>query len=139
MVQYSGPNPNLDNSNIWQSLTCAGASKAVAIELDWSVEDRFEVDLLYANQQGFLPSVGTIWFNNARSSNAAGAATAQRVEVNIAGTTQNISLRAGREGYIPVLCPEPGKFTFTGEGNAARTQIIFISALLPGVITNAGT
>ena len=135
MAQYNGPNPNFENSNIWKSLTCDGAIKAVPIELDWSVQDVFNVNLLYASQQGFMPSVGTIWFNNNRTTNAAGAATASDVTVTIKGTNQAFSLEANREGYIPVLCPDPPEFTFEGQSNAARTQVIFLSALLPGVLT----
>lgn len=135
MSTYNGPNPNFENSNIWKSLTCDGAIKAVPVELDWSVQDTFELNLLYAQQQGFIPSVGTIWFNNNRDTNAAGSATASDVAGRIEGSTQEFTLQANKEGYIPVLCPDPAKFVFTGSSNAARTQVIFISALLPGVLT----
>lgn len=138
MATYNGPNPNFENSNIWESLTCDGAIKCVPLEMDWTLQDSFEVDLLRAQQQDFLPGLGTLWFNNARTTNAAGAATAQDVLVNVAGTNQALTLKADREGYVPVLAPTPARLTFTGQSNAARTQVILISALLPGAITNAG-
>ena len=136
MSNYQGPNPNFENSNVWQSLTCDGAIKAVPIELDWSLQDVFVCDLLYAQQQGFLPGLGTLWVNNNRAENAAGAATAANVRIRIDGTTQDMTVRAGSEGYYPVLAPTPPRLTFTGTANAARTQVIFISALLPGVVTS---
>jgi hypothetical protein len=134
MASYSGPNPNFQSVGVFENLTCDGAIKTVPLEFDWSVNDTFEVDPLYAQQQGYLPGLGTLYFYNGRTTNAAGGATASDVLLTVSGTNQLLALPADTAGYLPILGPTPVKLNFVGSSNAATTQVILISALMPGFV-----
>lgn len=134
MSTYSGPNPNFQSTGVFENLTCDGAIKTVPLEFDWSVTDTAKVDLLYAQQQGYLPGLGCLYFYNGRTTNAAGPATASDVLLTVSGTNQLLALPANTAGYLPILGPTPVTLNFVGSSNAATTQVIMISALMPGFV-----
>jgi len=134
MSTYGGPNSNFQSSNIWERLSCDGAIKAVPVVCDFALQDAFDFDLLYAQQQEFLPALGTIYFDNARITGANGPATASSVTVQFDGTDQRLVLAADTQGYLPVLSQRTPRFSVTGVSNSAPVQIIMLSVLLPGLI-----
>lgn len=82
--------------------------KAARINLDFSLDTNFSLDITSDQQRGFLSMVQTLFIDNVLSP----VPTA----VNINSSGQIIVAPAGSQGYYNVLCPNPTRLQFSSTG-----------------------
>lgn len=89
---------------------------AIPLHFDFTAAETYVVDLSTMLQRGTISGIQTLYFDNSVNN--------QRVLVTVQGSEQRISLRAGWQGYVPVLAPQPCVFDFTCEGSTTGEDVL---------------
>jgi hypothetical protein len=100
--------------------------KAIPLLLNFVTVASYSLDLTYIQESGQISMVQTLFID-------ASTATAALV-VTVNGTNQKIVAAAGTQGYYPVLCPNPPKFTFANTSGADVIPVFLINAPISGVV-----
>lgn len=100
--------------------------KCVPLSFDFTAQSSYAVDFMAIQQRGLIDSVQTLFIDN----NA--GTTALTVLIN--QSSQLIIAAPGTQGYYPVLCPNPMRFTFTCTGGTANTQVFALNVPIPSSV-----
>ena len=102
----------------------AEGPKAVPITLDFSLTTIYTLNLQNMQSRNFLSMVQSLYIDN--SGNTA------PIVVTFPGTQQNITLAAGRQMYVTVLCANPASMQFVSTGG-----VLVYVALLNFPVSNS--
>lgn len=98
--------------------------RSIRIRYDLVNQDDVIVDLNNAIEAKVISNVQTIYFDNADNPN--------NVTMQIEVTNQRLIFPAYSQGYIPVLCPNPPKFTLSSQGGIG--SITMLNVPMPAII-----
>lgn len=87
------------------------------------------IDLQNVQARKFIDFIQTIFVDNSLN--------LVPISINIAGTGQTITVGGQTQGYYPVLCPNPPKFTVSAQGASANINFEFLNVYLSQVWTSA--
>jgi hypothetical protein len=127
---------SFNNQNLYSFGTSNGnipkeGPRVIPVNLDFSAQATYNVDLTTAEANGLIKTVQSIFFDNSQN-----AAT---LTIICNGSGQHIVLPANSQGTLPILQKAPSQFTISCAGGALA-QILFTNMKLPAEIyltTNA--
>jgi hypothetical protein len=106
----------------------AEGPKCIPLNFDFTATNSFKVDLSSYTNLGKISMVQTIFVDASDS--------AVDLIVLSQGTGQQLKIKAGTQGYYPILIPNPIMLTLTCIGGPADLQVIFLNfPIQPGVWT----
>jgi hypothetical protein len=73
------------------------------------------IDLTQTFQSGAISQVQTMYFDNSKND--------VPVVVTIQGSSQTITMPIGAQGYVPILCPQPGVMQLDGTASTTGTAV----------------
>ena|SRR5690349_24724690 len=101
--------------------------KCLPLLLDFSTQGTIVVDFQQLQEGKFITMIQTLFVDL--------SLIGVDLSITIAGSGQKIMARAGKQGYYPVLCPNPSKLTFDcAIGTAPAIPVQIINSAMPGVV-----
>jgi hypothetical protein len=101
----------------------AEGPKCIPITLDFTVQDSYTLDYSNFQYRGYMSMVQTVFVDTSTS--------AVDVEINSPGSQQTLKIRAGTQGYYPILVPNPIKIIFTSPGGPADVKVQLLNFPVP--------
>lgn len=101
---------------------------ALGINLDFSVNLGYTIDLLNLIQTGQISMIQTIYVDNHGNT--------QTLLITMNGSGQTVEIGAKTQGYYAVLCPNPAKLAFVASATIATgpVQVFLINVPIAGVV-----
>jgi hypothetical protein len=82
--------------------------RAIPIGLDFSATQSYALDYSNYQQRGFISMVQSVFVDNSLSASV--------LSILCPATNQTLKIPAGKQGYLPIVCPNPVKLTFSSSG-----------------------
>jgi hypothetical protein len=104
--------------------------RAIPLTIDFSTQG-WTFDLQSVISRGVISALTCIFIDNSPNSNP--------LTITINNSAQTIIAPALSQGYYPVLCPNPAKFTATCTGGATNTKIHLLNYSAPPCVWGAAS
>lgn len=83
--------------------------KTIPVSANFATVASYIIDFTLIYSQRFITEIQAVWIDNSTNN--------QAVTLTNLISNQSITFGAGRQGIVPVLCPNPPKFQATSSGN----------------------
>lgn len=101
--------------------------KVVPLFLDFSVNDRYDLDAQIVQALGRFSMLQTLFIDTNGQANP--------LTVTINGSGQKIVAKPNTQGYYTVMCPNPFKLTFEmTAGSGIAVPVYLVNTAIPGVV-----
>lgn len=115
-------NAQISNVNFYTPnipLTPCEGPKAASISLDFTANGTYDLDLTNDQAQGKVSMIQGLYVDNNANSDT--------LTITVQGSNQKIIVKGNTQGYYPVLCPNPPKFTFVSSGNVNGVVVYLLN------------
>lgn len=92
--------------------------KTIPVSANFATAASYIIDFTMIYTQRFITEIQAVWIDNSTNN--------QAVTLTNLTSNQSITFGAGRQGIVPVICPNPPKFQATSSGNG-NVQFQFLN------------
>jgi hypothetical protein len=122
--------PGVNQTNILNAVVPPEGPKSAPVVLDFTNTNSVTVDFTITTSQGKLSTVQMIYVDNSLND--------APVNFNVQGTSQNVTVPAGAQGWFPIVATNRPKFVCTTDGHLVITTLFLNVPVAQGYWFPAG-